>query len=952
MMKTLLLVMSIVSIVTAIQPTRLRVEYEESPFGIDESNPRFSWSYSNVTRMDRQVSYQIVVINVAERRPVGDTGKVVSSDNGQIIVSELDLESHSIYEWQLTIWNSTHETTAVSSFRTAIMPSDTNQWSSSNWLRGITPQHYQFRFPFTVPQGPLALATCYIASPNYYKAYINGTLIGDHELGSFTTFQKRTYYDSWDCGKLLSPGDDTVVAVEIGNGFYSHPSVNVGPPMFKLFIRLDYGGNVVQITSNANWTHHTGPVTSSDLFMGEDYDARMETPGWTTTDFVPHEWEPVVLAGQEATRVGKLVSSAVMPKVKVTEMYPMKDITLLSNLSAVVMNFGQNLAGFAEIIIPPNTNVGHNLTITFSEFVHENGTVAVQWPTKAAAICKYTMKGTGQPEIWRPKFVYFGFQYIQISNLPKNLKFDTNSGKSYFVHTDFKTDRSSLKFGPSSTGGGDTTMKLDTNADLLNTIQHMTRYASLSNWVSIPTDCPTREKRGWLGDAGLTFETVLYNFDVAAAYTKFVTDIEDVQQFVNKSGALPECVPYYNHGAGPPGDPAWTMGYVIIVYQMFQYFGDTQIVHSQYNGMRDMITYWEQHLWDPTQQIVPLGFSIHGDWDSDDFTHGQGLCPHRSSLINTFEFGILCEYFSIMATAVGNTSDATHFSKLSTLAKSGINRFYNATAGGYYESEDSFLTDTSIALAWLTAESTHAEESIASLVDNIKNWGSHMPVGIVGQKYINSVLCDFGHCDLALESNLLRTYPSFGYWAMNGATTLWEHWASSRYSSGTCGPNHPGTKNHIMFGSQGSWYYSYLAGIRMANWKVDRAWNSFIVHPFVNITNHGINSINAVVDTVRGPIKTDLYLSSSGDGDSIFERISIEVPVGSLATVYFDRPAVFDRPYPISQWVIKDLDTSVEVFKNGTFHQSKGVTSARILSPDTVILTLQSGSYRLQLSAA
>ena len=159
------------------------------------------------------------------------------------------------------------------------------------------------------------------------------------------------------------------------------------------------------------------------------------------------------------------------------------------------------------------------------------------------------MRGDGSPEVYEAFFTFFGYQYAQIIGYPGVL--DQSSITSHFIHTDMDTTTGSIQYGPSDENDP------MSNAYLMSYVNHMTRYAALSNYINIPSDCPQRERRGWLGDGQLAAETLIHNFDMAASYTKWLIDIRDTQIQVNASGALPEVAPWYHHGHAAPGDPAW-----------------------------------------------------------------------------------------------------------------------------------------------------------------------------------------------------------------------------------------------------------------------------------------------------------------------------------------------------------------------------------------------------------
>ena len=239
--------------------------------------------------------------------------------------------------------------------------------------------------------------------------------------------------------------------------------------------------------------------------------------------------------------VGVLSSSAIMPKARHIETYTAQTITEPSP-GVFVFDFGQNVAGVTRIKIPGNDKRGMNITLIHSEELDPNGNIVEMYAPRSPMIGTYTLRGDGNDEIYEASFTYYGYQYVSVTGYPSTP--DLNCIESIFIHSDFDTSVGSIQFGTSN-------VNIDNNAYLLNKIQHMTRYASLSNYINIPTDCPQRERRGWLGDAQLSALTTIHNFDMAAAYTKYIRDIQDSQDKINSKGALGDCVPYYKHGAMP-----------------------------------------------------------------------------------------------------------------------------------------------------------------------------------------------------------------------------------------------------------------------------------------------------------------------------------------------------------------------------------------------------------------
>eukprot|EP01084_Bolivina_argentea_P304110 525143_1 len=347
-----------------------------------------------------------------------------------------------------------------------------------------------------------------------------------------------------------------------------------------------------------------------------------------------------------------------MPKARKLDRFTALSMTEPTS-GIYVFDMGQNIAGISRIKIPGNNMRGKNVTLIHSEQLYENGSIQ-QLYGNSPMIGIYTLMGDGEEEIFEVSFTFYGFQYVQVEGYPYGT-ITQNCLESYFVHTDMDTYGGSITFGPTNMNSNN---QNDTqfNAYLLNKIQHMTRFSSLSNYLSVPTDCPQRERRGWLGDGQLTALTTIHNFDMAASYTKWIMDIKDTQEItfdINKGG-LPDVAPWYHHGRYNPGDPSWTNAYTNLVYWMWKYYGDMRIIEQHYNNIKLELEFLETEL-DPKTGLLPNAVNPHGDWCAILIPNqGQGHhgCEHTSALISTYDWGKECLFFSKLADLIGNKADS------------------------------------------------------------------------------------------------------------------------------------------------------------------------------------------------------------------------------------------------------------------------------------------------------
>ena len=383
----------------------------------------------------------------------------------------------------------------------------------------------------------------------YGKTWLNGALTDDHELGTFTTFQQRTLYDVVDVTPLVKAGCNAI-GVMTGHGWFSQPKVHAGPRQFRLLLVLTAADGTTTHLASSNaggslvFAAAAGPVVADDIYLGETYDARVAASmaGWAACGFSPAPaWAPTEAPGESPATFGSVISAHGV-HIRTDRTYSALAIT--SPLPGVyVIDFGQNMAGQSEITVE-DCPQGTNITLFHNEILNEDGTVN---RNLAPMVGTYICAGTGV-ETYRTHFTYYGFRYVQVNGWPGVP--GEEAVAAHFVHSAV----------PQSGG-------FSSSNAMLNAVQHATRFASWSNLMDVPTDCPQRERFGWLGDAQLSFETVIHNVDGGGFYTKWLNDFADTQVFDNitrgTDGALPDCIPYYGHGHESAdagwGIAAWTI---------------------------------------------------------------------------------------------------------------------------------------------------------------------------------------------------------------------------------------------------------------------------------------------------------------------------------------------------------------------------------------------------------
>jgi alpha-L-rhamnosidase len=533
--------------------TRLRVEYIDSPLTIDVPTPRFSYALVHSNRGEVQTAYHIVVQRIlpgSEPQTVWDSSLVTSSTSLNIPYgsSTTPLVSDSDYLWTITWADSTGtlSTPVTGTFSTSWLGGE-KEFSVADWISSTSDTQNTYRTEFTLPTTQAEFpvrARMYITGLGYAKTWLNGQLTDDHELGQFTTFQQRTLYDVVDLTSQIRMGCNSL-GVMLGVGWFAQDSIKAGPRQFRLVLSFtDSTGKVTLMASKNTGTSSdlvfkaiAGPVTADDIYNGETYDARIAAniSGWLSCGYNDASWSSTIIPTITPTSFNAVISShAVLIKTDRTYSVTPGGITQPTD-TAYVFDFGQNMAG-QTLLRVEDCPVGTIITLIHNEILNVDGTVN---RNLAKMVGTYICSGVGGIEEYRTLFTYYGFRYVQIEGYPGIPGEEAIT--AFFIHSDVPQ---SGEFMSSNL--------------LLNKIQHATRFASWSNLMDIPTDCPQRERRGWLGDAQLSFETVIHNVDGGGFYTKWLNDFADTQVYDNRTmntdGALPDCIPFYGHGH-PSADP-------------------------------------------------------------------------------------------------------------------------------------------------------------------------------------------------------------------------------------------------------------------------------------------------------------------------------------------------------------------------------------------------------------
>ena len=608
-----------------------------------------------------------------------------------------------------------------------------------------------------------------------YQAYINGKPVAPNTLlaPGWTDFRKRAEFQTYDVTELVTKGANTVGAM-LGGGWYSSPltwtAVRVTPGPNLLRAQLDLAlsdGSHQMIATDDTWLTRPSPITFSEIYGGEAYDARLVQKGWASPGMDAAGWTAAALGAPPNTAI----ALTAQPDLPIVTTITLKPIALqpANDAHPTIYDMGQNMVG--NIRIHVRGARGTVVKMRFAERLNPNGSIYTENLRNADATDTYILSGEGD-ETYTPAFTFHGFRYVELSGV-SSPTLGTVEGVVF----------NSLPPKPS--------VRLTSSSATLNKMNELGAWGQRGNFLSIPTDCPQRDERlGWMGDAGVFWRTGTFNFDINAFSHKFMLDVEDAQ---TPEGAFSDVSPnVLGRGTGAPG---WGDAGVFIPYATWLQYGDTAIVEQSWPAMerwmdlilRDNPNYLRQKN---------LG-NNYADW----------LAPDQNTpkdLIATAYWAQIAQEMVEMANSLHRTADAQKYQAL-------YDHIATAYRAAYIHADGTVLGNTQTAyLSTLftgIAPASLRTNMVDRTVKDIEAHGNHLSTGFLGTPFLLSVLDQNNRSDIAFKLLLSDTYPSWGYMVKKGATTWWERW------NGDSGDPSMNSYNHYAFGSVMAWVYRRAAGI-------------------------------------------------------------------------------------------------------------------------------------------
>ena len=780
--------------------SHLRTLHRENPVGID-TNPYFSWMLCSEENNVYQKAYRILVCHADET--VWDSGYVASDKQTFVPYEGRCLKSRTRYTWEVTVWDTAGNIgTGAGFFETAFL--NTAEWKAcwieSDFERPVTtcepfwnlkpPVYFEKQFQI---DGIVKKARLYATAHGIYHVYANGKRPDDREFApEHTVYDKILYYQTYAMEDFLRQGENRITFI-VADGWYFCPQTkqeiekDTGRPAVLFQLEVEYeDGRTQIICSDGSECSYIGQYVYADLFLGEKQDASLKRG----------ESHPVI-TGEFSVNV---LEAQPMEPVRPVELLPATQV-YRSPKGEWIVDFGQIVCGRARIRVdlPKDTEaVFEYFEVTDLEGNYKNTMIAPQ---------RDVYKSNGTPSLYEAAFTFHGFRYIRVSGMDKVNQDD-------FTAVVLSTEKESIG-------------SFNCSDEKLNRLYQNIRWSQTNNMLSIPTDCPSREKGGFTGDIQIYAKTAMLNEQMAPFLTSWLKNLTAAQA---RNGAVPITVPQtapYKRlmvenakafgDEWPVGVAGWSDAAVIVPYEMYLATGNTLILEQQYDSMKRWCDYIinasKDHRGAP-EMPEELDRLL---WNTG-FHFGEWLIPNEKKNMTHKE---ACEGSAFYIAPIFSYISFYNMTKIAQVLKKEEAAFYEEHAKQIKNAIQKALirngqmnTDNMGAYVLMIAFDLIPEELFEQfgnkLVELLNENDGCLNTGFLATPYLLDAFAKIGRKDLASSLLWQTRQPSWLYEVLHGATAIWESWDAVLPGKEPAVTSY----DHYAFGCVDAWIFENVVGIR------------------------------------------------------------------------------------------------------------------------------------------
>ena len=758
-------------------------------FATDSPSPEFSWTVLHSDRGAVFSAFRMIVASDQNLTHVWWDSGAVWGESASVRYGGRPLESSRVYYWKAVwkdgegVWSEWSEETGH--FITGLLTPES--WKDAKWIAApasVTSAPLLSK-KFPLEGSKVGMALLYLSGLGFSKTYVNGVDIharSDPPIAlspGWTNYELRVPYTAHLVTDIVALSTQVGVSVVLGMGWRNRqdyppkdplPHPDTVPRVMRAVLRIMYlNGTSFDVFSDSSWSVEETGFAYDSIYNGETFDmfnARSNV-----------RLSAVVTEGP----TGVMYLPVIPPMVEIGVEKPQ---IIYHNASTYhqIVDFGNNSAGVCELNVT-NVKAGYTIFLHHAEvrlhppYGPANGSLYFDNLRTARQTDTYVSNGT--TTLYQPSFTYHGFRYVKVTDYPRELtKSDIRK----------KVIASNLQL------NGD----FHTSDPLLNMIQENCVRGQRSNLMSVPTDCCQRDERlAWMGDAGLSADSMALNFHTNPFHPHFVQLIVD--ELTN--GSLPDVTPFYRYGTRP-ADPSWGAAFPQILWVLYHYYGDLATVEKYFPVLTKYIDFMTQKV---EESGIGRLYGYYGDWVPPP--------PHPKvnvSFTSAFSYLNNLRQAVQLADAINDTGNASRYKDLFQVQADNFNKAFLAN--------NQYLSGLQVSYVLPLYLGIVPSDIEPMLVNNFLNQlqGSdqaHVTAGIIGAKFLLPVLTGLNRQDLAMEVAQQTSYPSWGFMIHNQyepATTLWELWNSHNGSAGM------DSRNHHMFSSISGWMKTDMVGLSQA----------------------------------------------------------------------------------------------------------------------------------------